>query len=420
LKDISMPTFLVTTPPATGHLFPALDLALALRARGHRVLVHSAQEAASHVEAVGAELCPYARYQPPEEHIRAMLLSVPTWLRQLPYLLLRLRPLFVECAVELARELSPVLSREAVDCVVADVFGWGAEYAAERRGIPCASLGAAASAADDQGTLMIARHSPAQPLARAAPRLLHAAVDAAVPLRRARAALGLPPRRDGVAEVFRAFASPALNIVPAHRGFYPPDVPMRSRQVFAGPTAYDGGAAARADSFAPPPPGTVLVSTTTTGVDSSLLRRVLEAVAPLGVPVLATAASASDVPTGLGPHVRLERFVPHERVLPGAAALITHGGWGTVGRALLHGVPMLIIPVFGDQHVNARLAAERGLAYHLPLSRATPQAIRERLRALLSDRAVRENAARAAVETQALRSARPELDALEALVSPCR
>ena len=83
----------------------------------------------------------------------------------------------------------------------------------------------------------------------------------------------------------------------------------------------------------------------------------------------------------------MERFVPHEQILPHVAAVVTHGGAGMVGRAFRHGVPMLMIPLFAEQPLNAQLAEAQGLGfYHLPFSQATPEAIRERLRALLEDR----------------------------------
>ena len=79
-------------------------------------------------------------------------------------------------------------------------------------------------------------------------------------------------------------------------------------------------------------PGSVIVSTTTLPRDGGLFRRVLEAVAPMDVPVLATSAGADEIPKGLGDHIRIERYIAHDEVFPEARALITHGGWGTVGK----------------------------------------------------------------------------------------
>ncbi|EYF03506.1 UDP-glucuronosyltransferase [Chondromyces apiculatus DSM 436] len=107
-------------------------------------------------------------------------------------------------------------------------------------------------------------------------------------------------------------------------------------------------------------------------------------------------------------------------MFPEARALITHGGWGTVGRALLHGLPMLVIPLFGDQPLNAVLVEGAGLGRHLPLSKATPDTIRAELRTLLADDAMRDRARRAAAEIRQLKEERAAAIALERLVATHR
>ena len=48
----------------------------------------------------------------------------------------------------------------------------------------------------------------------------------------------------------------------------------------------------------------------------------------------------------------------HDMLMAEAAAVITHGGPGTVIRSLVHGVPLLCMPMGRDQHDNtARVAA---------------------------------------------------------------
>jgi len=131
----------------------------------------------------------------------------------------------------------------------------------------------------------------------------------------------------------------------------------------------------------------VLVSTTTSSTsDDGLFRHVLESVQ--GNSRTATSGTTTDIPSGLGENVRLESFVPFDEVLPYVRAIVTHGGFGTVGRAFRLGVPMLIISEFGDSVATAVRAAELGLAYHLPKNKATPKAIQSKLKALLQDHAL--------------------------------
>ena len=53
--------------------------------------------------------------------------------------------------------------------------------------------------------------------------------------------------------------------------------------------------------------------------------------------------------------------VPQLDVLPLCDAFLTHGGMGSVMEALLHRVPLAVIPVFGDQIWNADRAGAAGL-----------------------------------------------------------
>jgi UDP:flavonoid glycosyltransferase YjiC (YdhE family) len=75
-------------------------------------------------------------------------------------------------------------------------------------------------------------------------------------------------------------------------------------------------------------------------------------------------------------------------------------------------VPTLIIPLFSDQPINARLMAKQGLGYFLPFPRATPEAIRERLQALLQDQALHERVKQTARE---IRDASPKQQVLETI-----
>ncbi|MBN8233344.1 glycosyltransferase family 1 protein [Corallococcus macrosporus] len=400
-----------------GHLLRVLDQARELVARGHRVLVFTDGDAREEVEAAGAELVPYQRYREIGERMTHASGTLPWWAKRsrvlyMQHMLRSFRNAWLDSARDYAQELEPVLRDERVDCVVYDFFSVGAGYAAERVGIPSASLCNAGGAIDAAGLpLLMRKWALGRWVRKHVPGLAHWLMDRVLPLRRVRKELGLPPRATKQAEFFQALASPQLNIPMVPAGFLE-GIPLRDHQLLSGPIAFDGGASE--DAPLGLLPGTVLVSTTTVGGDRGLLGKVLKAVDPMGVPVLATSGD-SKIPEGLGAHVRVERFVPHEQVFPHVAAVITHGGWGTVGRALRHGVPMLIIPLFSDQPLNAHLAHEQGLAYHLPFAQATPEAIRERLQALLSDHALHARLKQVSAELRARRTEAPASDALEQL-----
>lgn len=60
--------------------------------------------------------------------------------------------------------------------------------------------------------------------------------------------------------------------------------------------------------------------------------------------------------------LRVERFVPQAVVLERAAAVISHGGAGTVIGAAARGIPQVVLPLMADQFDNADALREAGVA----------------------------------------------------------
>jgi UDP:flavonoid glycosyltransferase YjiC (YdhE family) len=59
--------------------------------------------------------------------------------------------------------------------------------------------------------------------------------------------------------------------------------------------------------------------------------------------------------------IRVEQYVPLSDVLPHCTALLNHGGYNTVLASLLHGVPLMIVPLGSDNFHNARRCVELGV-----------------------------------------------------------
>lgn len=407
-------TFLMTSSTATGHLLRVLDLAQQLTSRGHRVLFKSKFNTAAEVQAAGAELIPYENVIDFAEMVGTMQSAeLPLWMPRVPFFITQFRSFMQGRNLKLAQEIEPLLRREKVDCVVYDFFEAGAAWAAERAGIPYASAGNMGTVlTSDEVPLMFNTLPPLKPF-RKFPRVMHAIGNQFLSFRAQREKLGLASYHGPAADLVQGMTSPMLHIVMAHRGFAG-GIPLRDNQLFVGPTTFNVPAD-KPENALHVEPGTVVVSTTTTGKDDGWFRRVLEALAPMNVPVLATAASAEDVPSGLPSRIRIERYIPHDTVFPQARALITHGGWGTVGRALVHGVPMLAIPIFGDQTLNAELVERAGHGRRLSLDKATPEAIRAELGALLADETVLARAKRASAEIKQLKEDQVAARGLEEL-----
>jgi MGT family glycosyltransferase len=61
-------------------------------------------------------------------------------------------------------------------------------------------------------------------------------------------------------------------------------------------------------------------------------------------------------------NVHVERYIPHNLLLPYCDLVLCHGGSGTIMDALSLGLPMVIIPIAADQPENAQRCMEVGVA----------------------------------------------------------
>ncbi|MFC5062158.1 nucleotide disphospho-sugar-binding domain-containing protein [Actinomycetospora atypica] len=83
-------------------------------------------------------------------------------------------------------------------------------------------------------------------------------------------------------------------------------------------------------------------------------------------------------------------WVPQTLVLQSADLFVTHGGYNGIREAVRHGVPMVVVPQFGDQDHNADRIAALGLGARVPpAGTATPDDVATAVAAVLADRTVR-------------------------------
>jgi MGT family glycosyltransferase len=78
-------------------------------------------------------------------------------------------------------------------------------------------------------------------------------------------------------------------------------------------------------------------------------------------------------------------FLPQPAILPQVDLVITHGGNNTVTESLYFGKPMIVLPLFWDQHDNAQRMHELGFGRRLDTYAHEPNELRESVDALLGD-----------------------------------
>jgi UDP-glucoronosyl and UDP-glucosyl transferase len=145
--------------------------------------------------------------------------------------------------------------------------------------------------------------------------------------------------------------------------------PLSVNTTYVGPITNPGSrsslTACDAKLLAEPGPPWVLLSLSTTWQgQATALPRILEAVAELPIRVLLTRGDSHPSSIVNPPkNVAVRGFIPHDLLLPHMAAVISHGGVGTITTALTAGVPLICIPQGRDQPYNAERVVASGVGY---------------------------------------------------------
>jgi UDP:flavonoid glycosyltransferase YjiC (YdhE family) len=158
--------------------------------------------------------------------------------------------------------------------------------------------------------------------------------------------------------------------------------------------------------------GTVFVAES-----GDLLARVLGGLGRLPVRVACALGRHLD-PATLGtvpPNVTVHGFVPLAHLLRGAAALVSHGGSGSVVAAAALGVPAVVLPMGADQPHNARRVESLGIGLVLDAWTATPDDLAAAVERVLDEPGVRDALERLRAEAAALPTATDAVRWIDAL-----
>lgn len=127
-----------------------------------------------------------------------------------------------------------------------------------------------------------------------------------------------------------------------------------------------------------------------------LFARVISGLRDLPIHLVVTVGRQID-PAELGPqpaNVRIERYIPQALLLPRCDLVVSHGGSGSVLGALMHGLPMVLIPMGADQILNSARCRALGVASVLDPIALTPDVAAGAVSDVLTNPAWRRNAGR--------------------------
>lgn len=92
-------------------------------------------------------------------------------------------------------------------------------------------------------------------------------------------------------------------------------------------------------------------------------------------------------------NILIRKWLPQSDILahPNVKVFITHGGLFGTQEGVYHGVPMLGIPIYCDQHLNMRKAEQSGYAIKLHFPTINREVLKESLNKLIHDPQYRNN-----------------------------
>ena len=115
----------------------------------------------------------------------------------------------------------------------------------------------------------------------------------------------------------------------------------------------------------------------------------------------------------LAPNMWGAEYLPQAAVLPLVDLVITHGATTTVTEAMHFGVPMIVMPLFWDQHDNAQRVQEQGYGLRLDPYRVTDKQLQKAVKHVLGDGELRARLTAAGTRIRAADGLRVAADRIE-------
>jgi len=238
------------------------------------------------------------------------------------------------------------------------------------------------------------------------------------PLNQFRAELGLEPLGGGIFSDYINSPQLVLGLFPDWFAGPPPDWPAQVRM--PGFPLYDEKGLTSVDpeldhflNDGSPPiaftPGSAMLQA------RFFFSAAAEACRTIGRRALLLTRYVENIPPDLPSGVKHFAYAPFSAILPRCAALVHHGGVGTMAQALHAGIPQLIMPMAHDQPDNAFRAEQLGVALSLSRKNFTPEQLAPLLQRLVDEPAFSQRAREVARKFDGVRPIDASCDAVEEL-----
>lgn len=367
---------LFTCTPGLGHFHPLVPIARAAIQAGHDVAFATPASFVPTVERAGFRAFPAGMAESPAQRfpelqgLSGRAATEFTWRR--------VRPVQASAMVT---DVLRLIDTWRPDLLVRERAEYGGCIAAEHRGLPYAVV--------EINAVQMGQDQRARLSAGLAPVL---------------AEFGLPPDPDLHIQERQLVLSP---FPPSYRGSAPASATVPRLAIR--PTPFDQSGDERLPAWIDdlPAQSTVYLTLGTSELFNtrpSILRAFIDGLAHEPLNLIVTVGHNND-PAALGPvpsHVRIERYIPQTLLFPCCALVVCHAGSGTVMAALVHGLPLVLVPLGADQPQNARRCAALGLATVLDVDCLDSTGARAAVRTVLDDPSYRQHAETVRREIEAL------------------
>ncbi|MBV9563363.1 MAG: glycosyltransferase [Bradyrhizobium sp.] len=354
--------FLLISWGTSGNLNPLLTAARLLRQRGHRIRVMADPAMRDEVAAADFEFVTWRRAPTGREADPVDFTDIIDCFRRA----------LIDPAAAYAADVRDEIGRAATDAVLTIDILFGAALGAEAAGVPYAMLSPHVSLRPLAGvppasTGMSAPRTPEERTEVAAASGQFAEVFNAL----------LPGFNDACARfgvtrlphMLDIFDRPARVLLAMSQAFdfkadwLPDNVryvgPLLDQPSWSGPWRAPWSAGSNR-------PRVLIACSTGAQGQGELFQRVIHAMGQLDIEAVATAGPNLDIDMFHAPdNVRLLRSAPHDTVMSEVSLVISQGGHGTVNRALIHALPLLVLPMGRDQGDNAARVEAKGAGLRL-------------------------------------------------------